>query len=293
MIYTICSPDGMTEATISPELGGFVASLIFPFLSGRRETLFLHDNALDPGFIGLRGGVPFIFPICGRVTQGGREGVYVYDGKEYVLPIHGLSAYEKWEVLHHDKHSVELILKSNARTLSLYPFRFAVILKWRVENKKLMCHQQYRNLESEKVMPFYAGFHPYFLTPDVHAGKEKMMIDFKAVKRLKYNTTLTDVVGEQAMINTPISIMDPVVNEQLFLLGADTCARLSYPDGEALAMTASDDLFSYLQLYHESDQPFFCVEHWMGFPNAMNTGDVCWLNAGESKEAVYEIEMGL
>lgn len=291
MLYTIHSPDGMTEATISPELGGFVTSLILPFASGRRESLFLHNNALDPAFLGLRGGVPFIFPICGRVTAHGTEGVYEYDGKEYTLPIHGFSAYEKWAVLRHDAHSIDLILKSNVQTLAMYPFQCEIILKWRTENKKLICHQYYRNLESEKAMPFYAGFHPYFLTPEWNAGKEKIMIDFKAVKRLKYNATLTDVIGEQQRINMPVSIMDPVVNEQLFLLGTDKCARLCYPDGEVLAMTTMGDLFSYLQLYHEVDQPFFCVEHWMGFPNAMNRGNVCWLKAGESEEAVYEIEV--
>lgn len=289
MFYTIHSPDGTTQATISPEFGGFVSSLIFPFLSGSREVLFLHDKGLNPTFSGLRGGVPFIFPICGRVTRNNQAGVYEYDGKDYTLPIHGLSAYEKWEVLHHDKHSIALLLKSNPRTLSLYPFQFEVILQWRVEHKKLVCHQVYRNLESEKAMPFYAGFHPYFLTPQSNTEKEKVTIDFKAVKRLKYNAALTEVIGEQLMIKTPISIMHADVNEQLFLFGENRGVRMCYPNDETIIINAPSAVFSYLQLYYERDKPFFCAEHWMGFPNAMNTGEVYWLKAGESEEAVYEI----
>lgn len=293
--YKIISPDGLTQATIVPERGGYVSSLIMPFQSGPRETLFLYDYARDEIIDNLPGGIPFVFPICARISRDGIEGVYLYDGEQYQLNIHGFSWFEKWDVLSVTENSIELVLKSNSNTLISYPFEFEIILKFIIENGKLECHQIYKNTDKEKAMPYYAGFHPYFLTPKLNEGKENMALNFHSTRRLKYNATLTDIVGEQFIIKTPVKITDPEINEQLSILSDDKCVTLTYPNGEAIKINAYgiDDfnMFSYLQLYNIPEKPFFCIEHWMGFPNAMNSVDgVRWLKAGESEEGVYQIE---
>ena len=294
--YKIIAPDGLTQATIIPERGGYVSSLIMPFQSGARETLFLYDYAWDETIDHLPGGIPFVFPICARISRGGIEGLYLYDGKQYQLKIHGFSWFEKWDVLNVTKNSIEMVLKSNSHTVLNYPFLFEIQLRFEVHNGKLECHQCYKNTGKDNEMPYYAGFHPYFLTAPLNEGKENTTLSFKSTRRLQYNETLTDIIGEQSIIKTPIKITDPRINEQLSILGDDKCVTLTYPNGEVLKINAhgikDPDLFSYLQLYHIPEKPFFCIEHWMGFPNAMNTvAGVRWLKPGEGEAAVYEISI--
>ena len=45
--YIIVSEDGKTKATIVPDRGSFVSSLMLPFKSGAHETVFLHDYAWE------------------------------------------------------------------------------------------------------------------------------------------------------------------------------------------------------------------------------------------------------
>lgn len=286
--YDLISADGLTKATVVPDRGGFVSSLILPFKSGPRETLFLHDYAWNTEINDLPGGIPFLFPVCARIARNNQVGVYLFEGKQYQLKIHGFSWFEKWSVQQVQSDAIELILRDNENTLTCYPFRFEIKLIYRVAQGRFVCHQTYRNREENKSMPYYAGFHPYFLT----SQKEKVILDFHAIRRLKYNENLTDIVGEQSLFKTPVKITDPAINEQLCVLGENKLATLTFANGEILKTTVSGapDIFSYLQLYTIPEKPFFCVERWMSFPNALNTvSGVRWLKAGESEEAVFEV----
>ncbi|EKD78084.1 MAG: hypothetical protein ACD_42C00046G0001 [uncultured bacterium] len=292
--YVITSADGKTQATIVPERGAFVSSLILPFPSGVRETVFLHDYAWDKEIHDLPGGIPFLFPVCARISRDGNEGMYLYDGKQYQLKIHGFSWFSKWAVANVTENSIETVLTDNADTLACYPFHFEVRLKFTVSDGKLECHQTYQNHEKEKSMPYYAGFHPYFLTPI--AEKEKVMLNFHSTRHLQYNKTLTDIIGEQPVLKTPISISDPSINEQLSVLGEDKLATLTFPNGDVLKTNVhgiqDPNIFSYSQLYTIPEKPFFCVERWMSFPNAFNTmSGVRWLDPGQSEAAVFQVSV--
>ena len=81
-VYIIISPDGQTRASFVPELGGVGCSIIMPHQGKSRELLYLHDNFWEKDLQDLRGGWPFLFPICGRLEL-----------KEYQLPIHGFAPY--------------------------------------------------------------------------------------------------------------------------------------------------------------------------------------------------------
>ena len=238
--------------------------------------------------------------------------IYLYDGKQYPLKIHGFSWFEKWTVENITENSIEVVLRDNENTLACYPFHFEIKLKFTVFNGKFECHQIYKNTGREpraqatgivreatyreKPMPYYAGFHPYFLTPKMGFGKEKVVLHFHPVRRLKYNETLTDIIGEQPVFKTPVNITNPEINEQLSMLGEDKVATLTFPNGDVLKTNArgiqDPDIFSYSQLYTIPEKPFFCVERWMSFPNALNTvSGVRWLNPSESEEALFQVSI--
>lgn len=291
--YTITSKDGSSHMTFLPERGGLGSSLIMPTKNGAKELLFQHDFFWEDNWHDLPGGWPFLFPVCARLERNGQRGLYLYSGKQYSLKIHGFGWFMPWEVADESCDSITLCLKANKQTLLDYPFNFEVILRYHITHGSLSCHQTYIN-HGNHPMPYYAGFHPYLRTPLLNEGKENVMLDYHPIKRFSYNDTLTDVIGEQALFDLPINITNPKATEQLTLLGENKETRLHYPDHSTLHITAEGledpDLFPYLQLYTIKEKPFFCIEHWMSFPNALNTVQgVRWLPPGEQETGLLTL----
>lgn len=275
---------GGGEATIVPELGGIVSSLRLPWAGESREVLFRHPHFWDPGAERTRGGIPFLFPVCGRMQRDGASGVYIVGGRVYAMKIHGFSMRGPWQTIRADETAVTVALADSAESRTQYPFAFRLNLTFRFEQGAFLIDQTYENT-GKVPLPYYAGFHPYFLTPDPGAGKDSVILDYAPVARWAYNATLTDIAGKVAAPALPTRITDPAINEALTEVGADREVRLRYPDGVVLHTRADgvEDpaMFRFVQLYTMDDRPFFCVEPWMGFPNGMNTVDgVRWLAAG-------------
>lgn len=292
-VYTIISKAGNTQASFVPEKGGVGSSIIMPYKNEERELLFQHPHFWERNHPHLPGGWPFLFPVCARLERANNAGNYLYDGHIYNLPIHGFAPYLPWKVSNHTQDSLTLKLCSNQKTLEIYPFNFCVELTYQVTNKTLTCSQCYSNT-GNKPLPYYAGFHPYFLTPPAQNGKEKVLVNFTAVRHFKCNEKLTDLVGEQALLNLPASIADPKINEQLSMLGANKLVTLSFPDGLKINMEAAgvedQNLFNYLQLYTQPELPFICIEPWMSFPNALNTAQgTRWLQPKQSEHGILKL----
>ena len=269
-----------------PEKGGLATSLIFKSAQGRpRELLYLPENFNIDTYQDISLAWPFCFPFCARISRDGQYGQYLYEGQRYELPIHGFANQESWQVLVHQGNRLTLCLEDNERTRKAYPFAFKVTLDYQIEDGQLVCEQTYHN-PGRAPFPYAAGFHPYFQIAD----KDQTLIQFEAEYRLQYNPTLTDIVGRLPAILSPARLSQPEVNESLHRLGANKRVTLKYPDGFSLWMEVNSsqnpDLFGYLQLYHIPEKPFFCIEPWTSFPNALNTvAGMHWLMPGESHQS--------
>lgn len=276
-VYTIQATDG-AAASIVPDMGAAVSSLLLPGPDGPAEMLFLHPFFWEKDNERTRGGFPFIFPICGRLERDGQAGAYLYNAHRYTMPSHGFSMRMPWTVVEEADDRLTLALHDTDQTQAQYPFSFELTLTFRMEPGTFLIEQKYTNT-GDTAMPYYAGFHPYFLTPNPSAGKKDVMLDFQPVRGLAYNEELTDLAGERDLPAIPVSVSDPAINEALTMVGADKEAQLQYPNGTTLHMRADGNedpnLFAYIQFYTIPDQPFFCVEPWMAFPNALNTVAGC------------------
>ncbi len=284
-IHSIVSPDGGTRASFVPEKGGTGSSLVI----GGRELLFLHDFFWDRQTERIPGGWPFLFPICGRLERGGQAGQYLYDGRIYRMPSHGFGPRVPWAVVESGRDDTLILqLADTAATREMYPFRFEVQLTYRAEKGTLVCEQSYAN-RGDVPMPYYAGFHPYFLTPAPGSGKEAVTLDYKPVRAFRYNERFTDLAEPVPPPAVPVAAHAPAVLEQrLTMVGAENELRLATPGAPDIHMSA--DIFPYIQLYTMTDKPFFCVEPWMGFPNALNTvAGARWLKPGQSERGVMKV----
>lgn len=294
-IYTIVSGDGQSRATFIPEKGGICYSIIFPDGGKERELLFLHDYFKQSHWFDLPGGWPFLFPVCARVERNGKPGHYLYEGNIYKMPQHGFAWQSVWEVENSSKaDELIMVLRDSSATHVFYPFSFEVKLLYKIGNGILVCEQIYTNL-NQHPMPYSAGFHPYFLTPLPGQGKENIILDYQPVKCFRYNERYTDLIGTQPLFSLPTAITNPDINEKLTLLTTNKKTFLKFPQQFTLEIGATGiedlDLFPYLQLYTMLDKPFFCVEPWMSFPNAINTvKGMRWLQPGQSEKGILTLQ---
>jgi galactose mutarotase-like enzyme len=289
-VRTITAPDKSVSATIAPEIGASVSSLVF----NGREILFTHPFFWDRQTDKTRGGFPFLFPVCGRLERGGQMETYLYNHRPYRMKIHGFAIRMPW-IIAGGAGDSELVLRlrDTDETRAQYPFSFQVLLRFKALPSVFVIEQEYSNMGAE-AMPYYAGFHPYFLTPPPAAGKEQTMVDFKPVRRLVYNERLTDAAGEREPPNLPASVADPSINEMSTRVGADKETRLMLPDGLTIHMAATGspdkDLFPYVHLYTAPDKPFICIEPWMAIPNSFNAVQGSrWLAPGQTERGTVKV----
>ena len=269
-VFPIFSPGRNVRADIVPALGGVVASLQLPGPDGRpRECLYRHAWFWDPGTDATRGGSPVLFPVCGRLLKDGQPGRYETGGRPYVLPLHGFAMRLPWEVRDASRpDALELRLADTAETRAMYPFSFELTLRHAVSDQGYACRLTVANT-GDRPMPYYAGFHPYFLTPPPGAGKEQTLFGAQPVTRWLYNPGKTEITGPAPVPAFPMPVTPGDVNELLLELGERRETHLVFPDGFELRQDASD-LLRYRQFYTLPGEPFFCDEAWMAPPGSLN-----------------------
>ncbi len=292
-VYRIKTADGTASAEIVAELGAIVSSLKLPWKQEVREILFQQPFFWDRETERTRGGLPFLFPVCGRMERNGESGSYLYNGRVYQIKIHGFSMRMPWVVESVALDTLTVVLRDTEATRAIYPFKFRVTLRFKIGSGGLRVEQEYEN-KGEQSLPYYAGFHPYFLTPPVGAGKDATTVQLAGVSRWNYSARYADIVGRGAAPEFPVSVGDPAINEGLIEVGDPCEAIMHYPDGVAVHMVAEGEggrrMFPFVQLYTMADKPFFCMEPWMGFPNAMNSmGSVRWLLPGGIEKAILRV----
>jgi galactose mutarotase-like enzyme len=274
--WEITREDGLARATFLAERGGTGSSLIMPGPDGPRELLYHHGNFWDwsHGRDDLRGGWPFLFPVCARIQADGELGKYYLGDEPYRLPLHGFGHRARWTPLEPgmpDEQVLELF--DDDATRARYPFRFRCSLKYRMTERDFSCRMTMKNAGADP-MPYYAGFHPYFLTPYPGEGKEEIVVEFSAVEQFTYNDTYTGFLGQEASSCSTLRVGEPGFNESLYRLGSDREVRIRFPGGFTIHIMVEGeeqpDLFPYLQFYTMPEKPFICVEPWMGYPNQLN-----------------------
>lgn len=269
--YTICDGNG-TKAVILPEKGATVISLT----RNGEEFLYCNHENLE-SVERPRCGIPFLFPIFGRL----KDGQYTYEGKTYSMEIHGFAHTSVWQVVEHTGDSLRLTLEASGETLAVYPFRFRVELCFRVSEGALSICQRYENLD-DKPMPYNFGFHPYFRVNALeHAGVETTAgahFDYAVGKPMPFgHGTITVSIPEGASESGSafMEVKAPTV--------------IHIPQEHRKVTMEYDENFPQLILWTQTGKPFLCVEPINGSPNGLNTGVHFTLEPGETKETALRI----
>lgn len=270
-VYELTDDDSMSFIKVVPARGGIIAE----FSVKGREIFYLSKETLyDPG-ANIRGGNPIMFPVCGKL-EGDRYFLY---GKEYTLHRHGFARMLPWEVSetgNSESAYIVLKLRETPETLQVYPFEFELAFKYELKGSHLKIHQEYKN-NSKETMPFYAGFHPYFLVEDV----TRMEFKIQASRYLEIKT------GE---IREYYGNLDYNQEIDVTFLEVDNFCSIHDTQRNLKINLQYSDFFKYINFWRINSGEFVCVDPCMASENAMNSKkNIFELGPGESLKANFEI----
>ena len=262
----ICDGQG-TRAVILPERGATVISLS----CGEEEFLYCDQDNLSSAER-PRCGIPFLFPIFGRL----KDGKYVWEGREYAMEIHGFGHTSVWQVEAHTDSVLRLALEDNEMTRAQYPFRFRVTLEFTLAQGTLTIRQTYENRD-ERPMPYNYGFHPYFLTEKL----ENLRVETTA------DTFFDFTAGGKAFGHGSVCLTMPegAAETGAAFMGVrgPTCLH-NEAEGKRLTMEFDDSFHTHV-LWSPAGKRFLCVEPVNGTADGLNTGVYLTLQPGESRSA--------
>ncbi|HVU23074.1 MAG TPA: aldose epimerase [Opitutus sp.] len=238
-----------------------------------RDVIYWPELATLDDFPHIRGGNPILFPFCGRTFD--RGDIYFWraaDGLRRPMPQHGLARQGTFKLLRSDARGFSAQFEPDAAAKAAYPFEYEFTVTYRFESLGLACELTLRNTGTIP-LPWCAGHHFYFTLPwSEGTVRNDYFIRIPATARLRQDAQGHLVSGPALNLDESVANPELVDTFHAGLAGSevvfgepgragDVAVRLGTkkkPPADAIFVTWTPD----------ETAPYFCVEPWMGPPNA-------------------------
>src|SRR6185503_16501829 len=130
--HLLIDHEAKARVVLAPARGGMVTR----FIVGDTNVLYLDADTLRDPTKNVRGGIPVLFPIAGRLT----DDKYQHDGATYVMKQHGFARNMPWAIVDQAIDGgarLGLGLVANSMTLAHYPFEFRLAIAYVLSEGRL------------------------------------------------------------------------------------------------------------------------------------------------------------
>jgi galactose mutarotase-like enzyme len=183
---------------------------------------------------------------------------------------HGFARDKEFELVRNEADFIEFRLKSDEKTLEIYPFSFELYLSYKLEKSSLIVSYKVINKSDDKMF-FSIGAHPAFnWTLKEDEKKEDYFLEFENIKETKRY-----FLNEKGLVYNHIDLKIEdnkiALNEELFQNDA-----LVFNDLNIKSVTLKNSInenyiklnfenFPYLGIWSKpTGAPFICIEPWFG-----------------------------
>jgi galactose mutarotase-like enzyme len=267
---------GTAVAEVAPSRGGIVTR----FAVGSDEILYLDPKTLIDRTQKVRGGIPVLFPIAGRL----QDDRYQAKGRSYPMRQHGLARQARWSVINVEEAHLTMEFRSDAATQASFPYAFSYRLTvdiGRAGYRSLVLESAIENLGDEP-MPVHMGLHPYFLVPEL--DKERCFLELAGHK------VYDNVHGEQRVWTGEADLTLPEVDLHFSDITSGQ-ATLHVAGKQPRRLTFTEP-YSAVALWTVSLKDFVCVEPWSAPADALNTGvGLITVQPGETRRGEFVISV--
>lgn len=211
------------------------------------------------------GRAPVLFPIVGTLAGG----TYRVGDGTYALGRHGFARGRRFEVLETSPAAAVLRLRADAQTLAVYPFHFALQVRFAASGSTLSVTLSLSN-EGDRPMPASLGYHPAFRWPlPFHDAGTPHDILFEReepepIRRIDAAGLLTPVRHPTPIVARRLLLAHELFSSDAMILDALHSRGVSYGarTGPRIAVRFPD--MPYLGLWSKPGAPFICIEPWHG-----------------------------
>ncbi len=246
----------------------------------------------------VRGGNPLLFPFLGRHFVDGQIGRW-RDAQGVVreLPMHGFARDLPFVAqVDPDGRDVRLTLTDSPATRAGYPFAFRFETLYRLADDHALDVTLTATNTGDTPLPWYAGHHFYFELP--HAQRAQSTLEMPPAQR---RHQLPDgAISAPEPGQTQYRLDDAGIIDRFHVLEPTppaTPVRLVTP-GLKRAVTIDLNRPDSLPWYavttwtEAADSDFYCVEPWLGLPDAIHNGlGLRWLAPGASESATLRLRV--
>jgi galactose mutarotase-like enzyme len=260
-----------------PEMGARLMNWNLTLGDGSvRDILYWPELANLDDIHKVRGGNPILFPFNARSFDRG-EIFFWRDaaGVRRPMPLHGVARQGQFTVLREDARGFSARFVPGAEARAAYPFDYEFTVTYRFEAFGLSCEYTLKNLGPEP-LPWCAGHHFYFTLPWSEGAKRAdYLIRIPATQHRRQDAAGQLVPGPA--LQEEESMANPALIDT-FHLGLRTNAAVfgeKDKPGDVTVRVGADRVPSpaatFVTWTLADESPFYCVEPWMGPPNAPET----------------------
>lgn len=263
------------QAEILPDFGGTVAHLRIHGTDVLR---------MDEGLLGvsntLAGGIPVLFPFVSATLGGAAE----FRGDVYPMPPHGFVKDLPFDVVSEQQDQCEIMIRSSVVTKHFYPYDFELRLVYAVDGNALKTTMIVKNTDAVD-LPYAAGFHPYFLTPD----RKKTRFSFGLSEYWNYLRRDADGKPLHGVHQGELRLED--LHDTVFWGGNSDCEIICDEPSYRVKMECGEtlDVITICTTLENAS----CVEPWQARPGAAHRRQECQILApGGEAACSYTLVLG-
>jgi galactose mutarotase-like enzyme len=243
----------------------------------------------------IRGGNPLLFPFLGRHRVDGKIG-YWRDAQGTVreLPMHGFARDLPFDA-HADVHGagLRMVLTDTDATRAAYPFGFRFEAAYSLADARTLDVTLTTTNTGNAPLPYYAGHHFYFTLP--HTQRAETTLELPRTERCHQQddgSISAMEPGEPSYTLDEARIHDrfhcltgtPERPVRLVAPGIDRVITID------LHRPGSLPWYSVTTWTEKPESDFYCVEPWLGLPDAIHNGrGLRWLEPGKTETAALRI----
>lgn len=258
-----------------PELGARLMNWHVELGDGTlRDVLYWPELETLDDVAKVRGGNPILFPFSGRCFDGGEMLFWRgSDGVRRPMPLHGLARQGHFRLARADAGGFSALFVPGPDALASYPYDYEFTVDYRFEALGFYVECALRNLGPTPI-PWSAGHHFYFTIP----WTEGLTRDDYTVRipsrRIAKQEHVTGKLVDQPYLAAEEKLSNPALIDTVHLdLAGNSAVVTERTTGNTLSLrigTAKTPPAGSAMVTWSADptSPFFCVEPWMGPPNA-------------------------
>jgi galactose mutarotase-like enzyme len=282
--------NGENNVLVSPGHG----ARILRWKKTGREIITWPEDADWSKMLKVRGGNPVLFPFVARHFVEGKNELWRDSaGTVRTMPQHGFARDANFSVVEGEpENSLRMRLVDSEQTRPFYPFafQFDVVVNLLPASRLEIRFETTNNAADP--LPYYAGHHFYLALPHeeradwtLHLSCEvwgRQSADGSTVKEKPTQSDLS--LGDPALIDRyQIGPRDSTMTMKNSRTGSQLVFELKRP--------GSAPWYAVTTWSEKPESDFYCVEPWLGVPNAIHHGEgLRWLAPGAKEVATLVLD---